>query len=236
MKYPCIELAAENALTVYFSNEPSEVLTRKIMGVVEMVKVSFGDALIDFVPSYVSLVVVYDMNQYSRAQAKQLLWECVDYSVDETFHARRKHVLPVFYTEKYCPDLTRVAQLSDVAVDTIVEWHTARPYHVYAMGFAPGFAYLGELDERLRFPRLATPRKSVPAGAVAIAERQTAVYPMASPGGWHVLGLCPSTLFDLQQDPSTPFIVGDFVQFEAIDEEQFLALGGQLSTVEEVDA
>lgn len=234
MKFPRIELAAENALTVYFAEEPSEVLSCRIMSVVETIKGRFADALIDVVPSYVTLVVVYDTSQLSRAQAQQLLWACVNAPSDTIAQPLRKHVLPVFYTEHYCPDLTWVAQLSDVSVDTIVEWHTARVYSVYAIGFAPGFAYLGELDERLQFPRLSTPRKRVPAGSVAIAERQTAVYPMASPGGWHVLGLCPLKLFDLHDDPSTPFTVGDEVVFEAIDETQFLALGGQLSPVEAI--
>jgi KipI family sensor histidine kinase inhibitor len=235
MKFPRIESAAENAITVYFAEEPSEVLTRRIMGVVETIKGHFDDALIDSVPSYVTLVVVYDTSKLSRAQAHQLLWTCVNTPRDTLAQAPCKHVLPVFYTEQYCPDLTRVAQLSDVSVNTIVEWHTACAYSVYAMGFAPGFAYLGELDERLQFPRLSTPRMRVPAGSVAIAERQTAVYPMASPGGWHVLGLCPSTMFDLHDDPSTPFTVGDEVVFEAIDEAQFLALGGQLNHVEAVN-
>jgi len=101
-------------------------------------------------------------------------------------------------------------------------------YRVYAIGFAPGFAYLGEVDARIAAPRLATPRKKVPKGAVAIADRQTAVYPAVSPGGWNLIGLCPVDMFNPNAKPTMPVQVGDKVQFKSIEREEFLSLGGQL--------
>ena len=94
------------------------------------------------------------------------------------------------------------------------------------MGFAPGFAYLGEIDSRIAAPRLSTPRSNVPSGAVAIADRQTAIYPAQSPGGWNLIGLCPSLMFDPNQTPSTLVEVGDRVSFKAIDRHEFIQLGG----------
>ena len=109
----------------------------------------------------------------------------------------------------------------------MIELHSAVEYRVGAIGFAPGFAYLGELHERLALPRRATPRTRVPAGSLAIAERQTAIYPQASPGGWHLLGLCPWRLFDTAQTPPCPLVLGDRVRFLPIDEAAYRAAGGQ---------
>ena len=94
------------------------------------------------------------------------------------------------------------------------------------MGFAPGFAYLGEVDTRIAMPRLATPRHNVPQGAVAIADRQTAIYPSQSPGGWNLIGLCPTSLFNAEQQPPSPMAVGDRICFNAISRDEFIRLGG----------
>jgi KipI family sensor histidine kinase inhibitor len=106
--------------------------------------------------------------------------------------------------------------------------HQATEYQVYAIGFAPGFAYLGQVDERIAAPRLSTPRQKVPRGAVAIADRQTAVYPAPSPGGWNLIGLCPTAMFSPASEPIMPVTVGDRVRFEAIDKSRYLELGGKL--------
>jgi KipI family sensor histidine kinase inhibitor len=109
----------------------------------------------------------------------------------------------------------------------VIDLHAGRDYRVGALGFSPGFAYLGELDERLALPRRATPRTHVPAGSLAIAERQTAVYPQASPGGWHLLGRTAQRLFDPHQQPPCPLAVGDRVRFLPTDEATYRAAGGQ---------
>ena len=98
---------------------------------------------------------------------------------------------------------------------------------MYAIGFAPGFAYLGEVDERIATPRLATPRQNVPAGAVGIADRQTAVYPAQSPGGWNLIGRCPLQMFAPHSAEPMPVRVGDRVRFEAIDRATYLKRGGE---------
>ena len=235
MTYPRIDIAAENALMINFGERSTPELTQHIMRVTTEISQAFTHGFIDCVPSYVTLLVIFDCAQHSHAGAQRIVQSCLKNSSYVSTSPSHLHVLPVYYDADYCPDLSRIAQLNKVSTETIIEWHTAREYHVYAIGFAPGFAYLGEVDERLQFPRLSTPRKVVPVGAVAIAERQTAVYPMASPGGWHILGLCPTTLFDLDQDPSTPFNVGDTVKFDPIGQERFLELGGQRTSVEDVE-
>ncbi|MDX2348894.1 MAG: carboxyltransferase domain-containing protein, partial [Porticoccus sp.] len=116
----------------------------------------------------------------------------------------------------------------NLSVDEVIALHQAQEYRVYAIGFAPGFAYLGQVDERIAAPRLATPRPQVPRGAVGIADRQTAIYPAVSPGGWNLIGLCPQPMFDPNNDPSMPVQVGDRVRFRGIDRQTFLDLGGEL--------
>jgi KipI family sensor histidine kinase inhibitor len=136
--------------------------------------------------------------------------------------------LPVYYGLESGPELELIAERGGISVDDVIAIHQQQEYRVYAIGFAPGFAYLGEVDERIAAPRLATPRQKVPRGAVAIADRQTAVYPAVSPGGWNLIGLCPTRMFDPLSNPSMPVKVGDRIRFSAIDRDEFLAQGGEL--------
>jgi KipI family sensor histidine kinase inhibitor len=136
--------------------------------------------------------------------------------------------LPVYYSEESGPDLNVVAKLRNISIEDVIEIHQQQEYRVYAIGFAPGFAYLGEVDERIAAPRLSTPRQKVPRGAVAIADRQTAVYPAQSPGGWNLIGLCPTRMFNPELQPSMPVQVGDRIRFKAIERDEFLQLGGEL--------
>ena len=142
---------------------------------------------------------------------------------------RRTVVLPVYYAPEAGIDLESLAERAGLPISKVIDLHAGAEYRVYAIGFAPGFAYLGEVDERIAAPRLATPRASVPRGSVAIADRQTAVYPSVSPGGWNLIGRCPVPMFDPSAQPCMPVAVGDTVRFEPISREHFLTLGGDLA-------
>ena len=121
-----------------------------------------------------------------------------------------------------------LAKAKDLSPDDVIRLHHEREYRVYAIGFAPGFAYLGQVNERLATVRLATPRAKVPRGAVGIADQQTAVYPSESPGGWNLIGRCPVRMFNPNAMDAPKMSVGDHVRFEPIDRETFLGLGGEL--------
>jgi KipI family sensor histidine kinase inhibitor len=114
------------------------------------------------------------------------------------------------------PDLSEVAQRTGMTPESVIDIHCSREYRVYMLGFAPGFAYLGDLDQRLALPRRESPRKRVSKGSVAIAEAQTAVYPSSTPGGWHLIGRTEVTMFDPTRDPPATLAVGDRVRFERI--------------------
>lgn len=122
------------------------------------------------------------------------------------------HEVPVCYSETLGPDLVTIAATLDTTVADVIELHTAPEYYIYTIGFAPNFAYMGDVAAELQQPRLASPRTKVPALSVAIAERQTAIYPLASPGGWHLLGRAVGL-------PN--WRAGDRVKFVAISEQDY---------------
>lgn len=227
-----IQVASENSYIVYFGDPDSLHISPDVSAAIaqatDQVKQRFGSCLIDLVASYASLLVIYDTTRCDHLWAKDLLGSILKAPVKTSQDGGQLVTIPVFYSTQYGPELSLLAQNAGLSVAQIIALHSATEYRVYAIGFAPGFAYLGELDERLATPRLATPRLKVPAGAVAIADRQTAVYPASSPGGWNLIGLCPSPMFDPEKKPHMPVSVGDRVKFEPIDQSQYLAMGGQL--------
>jgi KipI family sensor histidine kinase inhibitor len=223
-----IEIAGQNAFIVYFADTTSAAVSAQIQAAVTNILATMHDNIVDLVPSYASLLVIFDLDQSDHFAVRLKLraaladLDSVDASAGElvTLHA--------YYSLESGPDLEVIAELGKISVDEVIEIHQQQEYRVYAIGFAPGFAYLGEVDERIAAPRLATPRQKVPRGAVAIADRQTAVYPAVSPGGWNLIGLCPTRMFDPDKNPSMPVKVGDRIRFEAISRDKFLALGGEL--------
>jgi inhibitor of KinA len=130
----------------------------------------------------------------------------------------------VCYGGEFGPDLQEVAVLHGLPAQRIIELHSSRTYHAYFLGFAPGFAYLGDLADEIATPRLATPRKIVPARSVGIAGKQTAVYPFATPGGWRLIGRTPLRVFSPEREPMEMIAIGDEVRFRAISAEEFRAL------------
>ncbi len=223
-----IEIAGQNAFIVYFADQTSAAVAAQIQAAVANILATMQHSIIDLVPSYASLLVIFDLDHSDHFAVKQQLRAALSQldSVDAT--SGELVTLPVYYSAESGPDLEVIAQLGNISVDDVIEIHQQQEYRVYAIGFAPGFAYLGEVDERIAAPRLATPRQKVPRGAVAIADRQTAVYPAVSPGGWNLIGLCPMRMFDADKKPSMPVTVGDRIRFTAISREEFIALGGEL--------
>lgn len=226
---PSISIAGENSLILYFGDRPSDAIASQVAQVVDQLRLSIGEVLIDLVPSYASLLVIYNPLQSDHHRVRAAMRSALDgLTVSNAQQQGSLVILPVYYSVESGPDLQGLADGAGLSVDEVIAIHQQAEYRVYAIGFAPGFAYLGEVDERIAAPRLATPRQKVPRGSVAIADRQTAVYPAQSPGGWNLIGLCPQRMFDPNLTPSMPVQVGDRVRFDAIDKQAFLALGGEL--------
>jgi inhibitor of KinA len=137
--------------------------------------------------------------------------------------------IPVCYGGEFGPDLDYVASHAGMSTHEVIERHMRPLYRVHLIGFLPGFPYLGGLDPRLATPRRDTPRTAVPAGSVGIGGMQTGVYPLESPGGWHLIGRSPAVIFDSTRTPPTRLAPGDVVRFRAIEPGEF-ALMHQAST------
>jgi KipI family sensor histidine kinase inhibitor len=174
------------------------------------------------------VLVLYDAGAVNAVALRRQLRLLLEGLESQPLSPGRLVELPAWYAPETGADLAALAARAGISTGELIRVHSETEYRVYAIGFAPGFAYLGEVDARIAAPRLQTPRAQVPRGSIGIADRQTAVYPAASPGGWNLIGRCPLRLFDPAATPCMPLAVGDRVRFSPIDREQYLALGGEL--------
>ncbi|WP_239985584.1 5-oxoprolinase subunit B family protein [Marinobacter salexigens] len=187
----------------------------------------FGDALIDLVPSYTTLLVVFDPLALSPSQSRAMICQILaDLQPEDAVQDGQSHELPTWYDISVGPELPRVAEHAGLAVSEVIEAHSQRTYRVFALGFAPGFAFMGLVDPHLECPRLETPRQRVPVGSVALAGRQTAAYPTETPGGWNLLGRTSARLFDRKREGFSLLRVGDRVRFVSVSRETFEREGG----------
>ena len=220
--------ASESSVIAYLGDKPTSDTSEKIFGLAEELKAGMTNSLVDLIPSYNSLLVIFDPLETDHLAVRKILLEAASMKNRLVMDSCKRVILPVYYHEEVGEDLLDLATKKRLSIDELISLHSNRDYRVYAIGFAPGFAFLGEVDERLEAPRLSTPRSSVPRGSVAIADLQTAVYPSKSPGGWNLIGRCPTQMFDPISPPFMPCRVGDTVRFEAIDRKTYLSLGGAL--------
>jgi KipI family sensor histidine kinase inhibitor len=229
---PRIEVVAIDCLMVRLFDVIAEANMPWMLAATQRLRSGFGAALVDLVPSYTTLMVHYDLTALSPAQARELIDQALTDLQPHAQDSGQCHVLPVWYDLSVGPELSLLSQRSGLAVDEVIRRHSAHEYQVFALGFAPGFAFMGLVDEILATPRLNTPRKRVAAGSVGIAERQTAAYPVVSPGGWNLIGRTPAKLFDRERDGYSLMQPGDTVRFEAVDHAEFIKLGGDDTPLE----
>ena len=225
--------ASENSIIVYFGSETSDSISNQINAFCIHMKTNYQTYIIDLISSYASVLLIFDVPNISHSEIKRIVRASLaklEKSSKKSGVSEEKQVitLPVLYGGENGPDLSTIAKNAGISEREVISIHESKPYLVYAIGFAPGFAYLGEVDPKIATPRLETPRQTVPKGAVAIADRQTAVYPAESPGGWNIIGICPIPMFNSLSPPYMPVSVGDTVKFESIDENQFDKIQGKL--------
>lgn len=223
---PRIEVVAIDCLMLRLFDEIAESNMPWMLAASERLRAVFADHLIDLVPSYTTLMVHYDGLALTPAEARALIGQAITDLRPGTQRLGQRHVLPVWYDLSVGPELSLLAARIGCPVSEVIRRHSEREYQVFALGFAPGFAFMGLVEEALAAPRLNTPRKRVAAGSVGIAERQTAAYPAQSPGGWNLIGRTPSALFDRNREGYSLMQPGDTVQFEAVSHAEFIRLGG----------
>jgi len=172
-------------------------------------------------PAYCSILVKFDAMKLRHGELEESLRGYLEPLEKVALPEPRLVEIPVCYGGEYGPDLKDVAELHGITTERVIELHATTTYITYFLGFAPGFAYLGQLPEALATPRLGTPRKSVPAGSVGIAGTQTGVYPISTPGGWRLLGRTPAKMFQPERAEMSLLSIGDRARFVPISPEQF---------------
>ena len=225
----------DGALTLELGDRIDAALNAKVMAARDSLVALRLDGISDVVPTYRSLTVHFDPLRLDREILGRRLLEAALAPSQESALATR-WLIPVVFGEEFGPDLAAVAQATQHSEAALIDALCATELRVFLIGFLPGFPYLGELPEWLRLPRLATPRAAVPANSLAIAGAQAAVYPWASPGGWHLLGRTPARLFDLN-DATRPALLapGDTVRFTPVSRDEFDRLATAVA-LRELDA
>ncbi|WP_263080984.1 5-oxoprolinase subunit PxpB [Endozoicomonas sp. Mp262] len=225
----------ENSLIIYFADTVSEETADRIRRLLPLIKHKLGQYLIDVIPSYTSLFISFDLLAMEFSLFEQELWALLEnikeIQTDQTEAPLIE--LAVYYGPEVALDAGEISDHTGLSFEEVVSIHASTLYRVYAIGFAPGFAYLGNTDQRIAIPRKQTPRLKIPACSVAVAEQQTAIYPNESPGGWQIIGRAPVNPIDYQRENLTLFEVGAKVKFNRISKATFLDMGGVISPEEE---
>lgn len=216
--------ASDQSLLVHFGREISLEVHEKILSFLKLCEARPVKGIVNLHPAYCSVLVKFDAIHFTHAEIESLLQPQLARLHEVSLPEPRMREIPVCYGSDRGPDLLEVASLHSISADEVIRLHSSAKYTVYFMGFVPGFAYLGGLPAELETPRLASPRKRVPAGSVAIGGSQTGVYPTATPGGWRLIGQTPIPLFRPEAEEKSLLAIGDRVVFVAITEEKFQEL------------
>lgn len=221
-------LCSESSFILSFGSTIDPLVSQEVQKAYQTLKKANVEGIYEIIPSYASLFISFDVIRYSAEEAFFCVNQVIKEAKDLDEREQRIITIPTYYGTEVGLDLELLAEEKGLSVEAIIGLHVKEIYSVYAIGFAPGFAYMGEIDTALATARLSNPRKMVPKGSVSIADRQTAVYPMKSPGGWKILGRTPTAMFDVTYEGLSLLHVGDKVRFKPISKEEFLQLGGEL--------
>ena len=221
--------SGDQALVVELGDSIDPDCNRKVHNLLHAIEEQEVAGVVDLIPTYRSLMVQYDPMEITYADLQYSLTQ-IERGLDEGHLMKPRTVeIPTLYSGEPAPDLEFVAQNAGISTEEAIAIHSGTDYLVYMMGFTPGFPYLGGLSEKLVTPRLTTPRTTIPAGSVGIAESQTGVYPVESPGGWRIIGRTPIKLFDPTREPPSSLAAGDYVRFVPISgHDEFIEIQAQV--------
>jgi inhibitor of KinA len=214
----------ESALTIEFADEISPETNDKVISLANYFENNKFAGFVEIFPAYSSLTIFFDVSVVRKNFCQfQTAHEAVKNTAEIALSALKKSEktvarfieIPVNFDKEYALDLEFVAETNNLNIKEVVEIFTARTYRVYMLGFLPGFAYLGEVDSRIATPRKSSPRVNVPQGSVGIAGKQTGIYPIASPGGWQIIGKTDVELFTPESKMPTFLRAGDLVKFHS---------------------
>jgi len=215
---PRFRLGGDRALYVELGNAISPEVNARVRALLAAIDKASIAGVQGLAPTYASILVYYNPLEISLGQLKDRLSQLAANAGEASQVTTRVVEIPTLYGGEHGPDLDFVASHNRLSPKEVVDIHTATDYLVYMVGFNPGFPYLGGMSDKIATPRLSTPRIRVPAGSVGIAETQTGIYPLDSPGGWRLIGRSPVRMFDPSREPPALAQAGDRVRFVSIDE------------------
>jgi inhibitor of KinA len=227
-KNPRLRAVGDRGVLVEYGDAIDPDINRKVRVAGLALEMEELDGIEEIIPSYRSLLIVYDPMKTDLVVLKRALESLENRLDDMEIPAPRTVEIPVLYGGDRGPDIEFVARFNGLTEDHVIRIHSSTVYQIYMMGFTPGFAYLGGLPEQLHTPRLETPRHLVRAGSVGIANNQTGIYPVDSPGGWRLIGGTPLKPFDPARRDPFLYRAGDLIKFTPISASEYtrIAEGG----------
>ncbi|EDP62389.1 hypothetical protein BAL199_29415 [alpha proteobacterium BAL199] len=230
MAPPRILPVGDCAVSVQFGEIVDLSINARVLALDRSLTAAALPGVVEMVPTYRSLLIHFDPLQISAAALETAIHRCLVEGAPSGTAASegRQWQVPVGYGGEFGMDLSDLAGRHGLSEEAIVATHSSATYHVYMIGFAPGFAYLGGLPERLKTPRRSEPRMLTPAGSVSIGGAQSAVASVPLPSGWHMIGRTPFASFDPSRDPVFLFRPGDVIRFTAIGPADWYSLAGRL--------
>jgi inhibitor of KinA len=221
---PRIRVNGDRSILVEYGDAIDPAVNEKVRAMTELLRKASLAGIHLILPAYRSIGIVYDPLSTSPLSIGDALAQLESELATAIIPEPRTVEIPVCYGGDFGPDIEFVARHNHITVEAVIDIHSSGPYRIYTIGFAPGFFYLGGLDNRLHTPRLETPRMMVRAGSVGIAETQTGAYPLDSPGGWRIIGRTPLKLFDAGRQNPFLYQAGDSIRFRPISEAAYRRL------------
>lgn len=225
MYYPMtLSPLGDSALLLALGDEADESALGRVRAVADALRLARLDGVVDVMPAFAAVTVFYDITRTGPfTEFERKVSELASRASEASLRALATPIIeiPVCYGGVYGPDIDHVAAQVGATVGQVIQWHSAVEYRVHAIGFVPGFAYLGGLPKKLHTPRRGTPRTAVPRGSIGIGGAQTGVYPFETPGGWNLIGRTPLAMFDLTRAEPALLHAADRVKFKAISHEEF---------------
>jgi inhibitor of KinA len=217
-------VAGDSALVVEFGDTIDPAINRRVRALFLAIESAQVPGVRDLVPTYRSLLVSYDPRQTTFEPLQATLAQLEGDLAAAAIPPPRVVEIPTTYGGVFGPDIGFVAEHNRLTEADVVSIHAGSDYLVYMMGFSPGFTYLGGMSERIAAPRLKTPRTAIPAGSVGIAQQQTGIYPVESPGGWQLIGRTPVSLFDPARVPPVVVEAGDYIRFVPVSADDYATI------------